>query len=136
MCNKLKEITCPNCHEIYKLPVGKTADEFIKSLTTNFWIFQNAGEDKVNYERRSQLYKKFKTINETKREYKEILMSEIDDEVGTPITSILGTIVKVIVFTVPFFLMVGTYFMFVLFPFTNRFLQQYLIQKRVEKDTL
>jgi len=116
MCDKLKEIVCPKCKTVYKPKPGVSTEDYIKSLTTNFLILQNLTEEPINYERRSKLYKRAKQINKDKQAYSEMLISEVDNEDDeSPICSIIGTILKSIVFTVPFFLMFISYCFFVLF---------------------
>eukprot|EP00826_Nyctotherus_ovalis_P062951 TRINITY_DN9191_c0_g1_i10.p1 TRINITY_DN9191_c0_g1~~TRINITY_DN9191_c0_g1_i10.p1 ORF type:complete len:161 (-),score=7.64 TRINITY_DN9191_c0_g1_i10:111-593(-) len=113
MCEKLKEVTCPDCQAAFKPPVGVSIDNYIKSLTTNYWIFQSAIENKVNYERRSQLYRQAKEISDAKKEYDTLLMSEVgsEDNAGGSLT--LCKIFKFCVFAIPFFLMILTYVCFV-----------------------
>eukprot|EP00826_Nyctotherus_ovalis_P064293 TRINITY_DN9427_c0_g1_i4.p1 TRINITY_DN9427_c0_g1~~TRINITY_DN9427_c0_g1_i4.p1 ORF type:complete len:243 (+),score=41.59 TRINITY_DN9427_c0_g1_i4:101-829(+) len=112
MCEKLKGVTCPDCRATFKPRAGASADNFVKSLTTNFWIFQNSNEEKYAYTRRSQVYKKSKEVNKARKEYTEVLISERSDK-GKTVASVFSAILKTIFFTIPFFCMIATYLAFI-----------------------
>lgn len=118
MCEKLREVTCPDCRATFKPRPGTSVEAFVKSLTTNFWIFQNSSEEELAYARRSQIYKQSEEVNKARKEYTEVLVSEGSNK-GEAVASALGTVLKTVFFTVPFFCMVATYLAFVVVA-TNR----------------